>query len=85
MHFKWEMNFDAVNNNINSNDITNNNNNDDDDDDDDNNNNNNNNKLISQGNEVDITKASLEKILVRMSNWKSPGLDLIQGVLVREF
>ena len=34
---------------------------------------------VTKQEKVDITKESLKKILGRMPNWKSPGLDLVQG------
>ena len=34
---------------------------------------------------IDITTGSLKKILGRMSNWKSPGRDLVQGFLLKNF
>ena len=34
---------------------------------------------VTKQQKVDITKESLKKILGRMSNWKSPGPDLVQG------
>ena len=34
---------------------------------------------------IDITTGSLKKILGKMANWKSPGPDLVQWVLVKEF
>ena len=39
----------------------------------------------SQQEKVDITKESLKKILGRMPNWKSPGLDLVQGFWLSNF
>ena len=32
-----------------------------------------------------LTKESLKKILRRMPNWKSPGLDLVQGFWLKNF
>ena len=32
-----------------------------------------------------ITKESVKKILGRMPNWKSPGLDLVQGFRLKNF
>ena len=42
---------------------------------------------VTKQEKVDITKESLKKILGRMPNWKSPGLDLVPGFwsLVKEF
>ena len=34
---------------------------------------------VAKQEKIDITKESLKKILGRMPNWKSPGLDLVQG------
>ena len=34
---------------------------------------------------IDITTGSLKKILGRMPNWKSPGLDLVQGFWLKNF
>ena len=34
---------------------------------------------VTKQEKVDITKESLKKSLGRMSNWKSPGPDLVQG------
>ena len=40
--------------------------------------------VVKQEN-VNITKESLKKILVRMLNWKSPGPDLVHGFWLRNF
>ena len=40
---------------------------------------------VKKQEKIDITTGSLKKILGRMPNWKSPGPDLVQGVLVKEF
>ena len=34
---------------------------------------------VTKQEKIDITKESLKKSLGRMSNWKSPGPDLVQG------
>ena len=40
---------------------------------------------VTKHEKVDITKESLEKILGRMSNWKSPGPDLVQRFWLKNF
>ena len=40
---------------------------------------------VTKQEKVDITKESLKKILGRMSNWKSPGPDLVQGFWLKNF
>ena len=40
---------------------------------------------VTKQKKVDITKESLKKILGRMPNWKSPGLDLVQGFWIKNF
>ena len=40
---------------------------------------------VTKQEKVDITKESLEKILGRMSNWKSLGSDLVQGFWLKNF
>ena len=40
---------------------------------------------VTKWEKVDVTKESLKKILGRMSNWKSPGLDLVQGFGLKNF
>ena len=40
---------------------------------------------VKKQEKIDITIGSLKKILGRMSNYKSPRPDLVQGLLVKEF
>ena len=40
---------------------------------------------VKKQEKLDITKGSLKKILGRMPNWKSPGLDLIQWFWLKKF
>ena len=40
---------------------------------------------VTKQEKVDITKERLKKILGRMLNWKSPGSDLVQGFLLKNF
>ena len=40
---------------------------------------------VKKQEKIDITTGSLKKILGRMPNWKSPGPDLIQGFLLKNF
>ena len=41
---------------------------------------------VTKQEKVDITKKSLKKIFSgRMPNWKSPGLDLVQGFWLKNF
>ena len=40
---------------------------------------------VTKWKKVDITKEGLKKILGRMPNWKSPGLDLVQGFWLKKF
>ena len=40
---------------------------------------------VTKQEKVDITKESLKKILGRMSNWKSPGQDLVQRFWLKNF
>ena len=40
---------------------------------------------VTKQEKVDITEESLKKILGRLSNWKSPGLDLVQEFWLKNF
>ena len=40
---------------------------------------------VKKQEQIDITAGSLKKILGRMPNWKSPGLDLVQGFWLKNF
>ena len=40
---------------------------------------------VKKQEKIDITTESLKKILSRMPNWKSPGLDLVQGFWLKNF
>ena len=40
---------------------------------------------VTKQEKVDIPKESLKKILCKMPNWKSPGLDLVQGFWIKNF
>ena len=40
---------------------------------------------VKKQEKIDITTGSLKKILGRMPNWKSPGLDLAQGFWLKNF
>ena len=40
---------------------------------------------VTKQEKVDINKESLKKILGRMPNWKSPGLDLVKGFWLKNF
>ena len=40
---------------------------------------------VKKQQKIDITTGSLEKILGRMPNWKSPGSDLVQGFWLKNF
>ena len=40
---------------------------------------------VKKQEKIDTTQGSLKKILGRMSNWKSPGADLVQGFWLRNF
>ena len=40
---------------------------------------------VTKQERVDITKESLNKILGRMSNWRSPGPDLVRGFWLKNF
>ena len=40
---------------------------------------------VTKQEKVDITTERLKKILGRMPNWKSPGLDLVQGFSLKNF
>ena len=40
---------------------------------------------ITKQEKVDITKESLQRVLGRMPNWKSPGPDLFQGFWLKNF
>ena len=42
-------------------------------------------KVNATKQKVNITKESLKKILDRMSNWKSPGPDLVQAFWLKNF
>ena len=41
--------------------------------------------MLKQQEKRDITTGSLKKILDRMPNWKSPGVDLVQGFWLKNF
>ena len=41
--------------------------------------------MLKKQQEIDITTGSLKKILGSMPNWKSPGPDLVQGFLLKNF
>ena len=40
---------------------------------------------VKKQEKIDITTGSLKKILGRMSNWKSPGSDLVQRFWLKSF
>ena len=40
---------------------------------------------VTKREKVDITKESLRKIFGKMSNWKSPGPNLVQGFWLENF
>ena len=40
---------------------------------------------VKKQEQIDITTGSLKKILCRMPNWKSPGPDLVQEFLLKNF
>ena len=40
---------------------------------------------VTKQEKIDIAKGSMKKILGRMSNWKSPGPDLVQGFWLKNF
>ena len=40
---------------------------------------------VTKREKVDITKKSLRKIFGKMSNWKSPGPNLVQGFWLENF